>query len=102
MLSPATRTITGYACACPDTDAPATPGVVLDPFGGTGTTALVADVHGRTGISVDLSHDYSRVAVWRTTDEKQRAKAAKAKPPVAAPIVELPCTPSLFDDEAAS
>jgi hypothetical protein len=30
--------ITGYACACPDTTAPATPGVVLDPFGGTGTT----------------------------------------------------------------
>ena len=34
--------LTGYACACPDTTGPTTPAVVLDPFGGTGTTALVA------------------------------------------------------------
>jgi hypothetical protein len=64
----AQRTITGYACACPDTTAPATPGVVLDPFGGTGTTALVASAFGRVGISVDLSADYCRLAQWRTTD----------------------------------
>ena len=50
--------ITGYACACPDTTAPTTPGVVLDPFGGTGTTALVATALGRHGISVDMSADY--------------------------------------------
>jgi hypothetical protein len=52
-------------------------GVVLDPFGGTGTTALMADVSGRTGISVDLSHDYGRVARWRTTDPKQRERAVR-------------------------
>ena len=52
-------------------------GVVLDPFGGTGTTALVADVLGRDAISVDLSADYCRLATWRTTDPKQRAKAAR-------------------------
>lgn len=51
-------------------------GVVLDPFGGTGTTALVADALGRDGISVDMSADYCRVARWRTNDPKQRAKAA--------------------------
>jgi DNA modification methylase len=68
-------TITGYACACPDTTAPTTPGVVLDPLGGTGTTALVASVHGRVGISVDLSADYCRIARWRTTDPKQRERA---------------------------
>ena len=73
------RTITGYACACPDTSAPATPGVVLDPFGGTGTTALVADVLGRDAITVDLSADYCRLAEWRTTDPKQRAKAARVE-----------------------
>ena len=72
-------TITGYACACPDTTAPTTPGVVLDPFGGTGTTALVADVLGRHGISVDLSADYCRLAEWRTTDPGQRAKAARVE-----------------------
>lgn len=60
-------------------------GVVLDPFGGTGTTALVASVLGRHGISVDLSRDYCRLAQWRTTDPKQRARVAKrddlARPP---------------------
>ena len=58
-------------------------GIVVDPFGGTGTTALVADTLGRTGISVDLSHDYSRLARWRTTEPAQRASALQVeKPPV--------------------
>ena len=89
--------ITGYACACPDTSAPATPGVVLDPFGGTGTTALVADVLGRDGITVDLSADYCRLAQWRTTDPKQRAKAARVEP------VDAPSTdqPDLFEESAS-
>ena len=88
--------ITGYACACPDTTAPTTPGVVLDPFGGTGTTALVADVLGRDGITVDLSADYCRLAQWRTTDPKQRAKAARVEP-VDAPS---PDQPDLFEEPA--
>ena len=90
------RTLTGYACACPDTSAPATPGVVLDPFGGTGTTALVADVLGRDAITVDLSADYCRLAQWRTTDPGQRAKAARveAVDPVS------PDQPDLFGDPA--
>ncbi|MFI6296788.1 DNA-methyltransferase [Nonomuraea sp. NPDC050790] len=50
-------------------------GVVADPFGGTGTTALVASVLGRTGISVDRSADYCRIAQWRTTDPGERARA---------------------------
>jgi DNA modification methylase len=68
-------TVTGYACACPATTAPATPGVVLDPFGGTGTTALVAHALGRHGISVDMSADYCRLAAWRTSDPKELARA---------------------------
>ena len=40
-------------------------GVVLDPFGGTGTTAMVARALGRYGISIDLSRDYLRLARWR-------------------------------------
>jgi hypothetical protein len=72
-----TVTITGYACACPDVSAPTRPSVVLDPFGGTGTTALMAMVMGRDGVSVDLSGDYCRAAEWRTTDPKERAKAEK-------------------------
>lgn len=58
-------------------------GTVLDPFGGTGTTALVADVVGRHGVSVDMSADYCRLAAWRTTDPSQRAAAMQVeKPPV--------------------
>jgi DNA modification methylase len=71
------RERSGYACACPDTTAPATPGVVLDPFGGTGTSALVAAMHGRQGISVDASGDYCRLAEWRCSDPKQRERAAR-------------------------
>lgn len=51
-------------------------GVVLDPFGGTGTTAMVARALGRTGISVDLSADYVRLASWRVFDSDGAAKVA--------------------------
>lgn len=47
---------------------PTRPSVVLDPFGGTGTTAMVARALGRIGISIDLSHSYSRAARWRCLD----------------------------------
>lgn len=40
-------------------------GVVLDPFGGTGTTAGVAQTCDRIGISSDLSADYCRLAEHR-------------------------------------
>ena len=94
----ADRRITGYACACPDTTAPTTPAVVLDPFGGTGTTALVASVLGRHGITVDMSADYCRLAAWRTSDPGQRAKAARVdKPPVEA-VGQL----DLFDMEGTA
>ena len=68
-------TITGTACACPTPDAPTRPAVVLDMFGGTGTTAIVASALGRHGVSVDLSADYHRIARWRDQDGGLRAKA---------------------------
>jgi site-specific DNA-methyltransferase (cytosine-N4-specific) len=55
-------------------------GVVLDPFGGTGTTALVATMLGRTGITVDASADYCRLAEWRAGDPKERARAVGLDP----------------------
>ena len=78
-----------------DWDAPPTrPAVVVDPFGGTGTTALVADVLGRTGYSFDMSADYCRLARWRTRDPGERARALGVpKPP---PVPEG--QGSLFDD----
>jgi DNA modification methylase len=57
-------------------------GTIVDPFGGTGTTALVASVLGRVGITVDLSVDYGRLARWRTQDPGERARALGVpKPP---------------------
>jgi DNA modification methylase len=50
-------------------------GVVLDPFGGTGTTAGVAHTLGRHGISIDLSADYSRLAQWRIRDSGDFSKS---------------------------
>jgi DNA modification methylase len=82
------RALGGHVCACPEPTAPTRPGVVLDPFGGTGTTALVAKALGRHGISVDMSADYCRLAEWRTNDPAQLAKAARrpfkpSAPPIA-------------------
>ena len=79
---PTAQRITGYVCACPEPDAPTRPGVVLDPFAGTGTTMLAALALGRVGVGVDLSADYCRLARWRTTDRAELAKAMQVpKPP---------------------
>lgn len=40
-------------------------GMVLDPFGGSGTVALAAKILGRRAISLDLSAGYTRLARWR-------------------------------------
>jgi hypothetical protein len=53
---------------------PTRPTLVLDPFGGTGTVAMVARALGRHAVTVDLSHAYSRAARWRITSDN----AAKA------------------------
>jgi len=73
-----------------------TPGVVLDPFGGTGTVALMAKALGRDGISVDLSRDYVRLAEWRTSDPGQLAAALQVDKPE--PIA--PDQLNLFEDTA--
>jgi hypothetical protein len=50
-------------CEC---DASARPQLVLDPFVGSGTTALVARGLGRRCIGIDLSADYLEIAAGRT------------------------------------
>ena len=90
-------TITGYACACPDTSAPTTPAVVLDPFCGTGTTPAVAHALGRHGIGIDLSADYLRLADWRCNDPVLRAKVLRVERPKAVPDGQL----DIFGGEAA-
>jgi hypothetical protein len=76
------RRITGYACACPDNSAPARPSLVVDPFGGTGTTALVASAYGRDAVTIDMSADYCRLAEWRTADQGERARVLHQPKPV--------------------
>ena len=92
-----TATITGYACACPDTTAPTRPSVVLDPFSGTGTTPAVAHILGRHGIGIDLSADYLRLAEWRCNDPALRAKVLRVDKPKAVPDGQL----DIFGGEAA-
>jgi DNA modification methylase len=52
-------------------------GLVLDPFGGTGTVAMVARALGREALHVDLSTDYLKLAKWRVFESGQWAKAVR-------------------------
>jgi hypothetical protein len=45
------------------------PCVVLDPFGGSGTTAHVARKHGRHAILIELNHDYCELAAKRLAQQ---------------------------------
>lgn len=56
---------------------PTTPAVVLDPFAGTGTVPMVARALGRTGIGVELSKDYVRLANWRVFRSGHGARAER-------------------------
>lgn len=44
-------------------------GTVLDPFGGAGTTGMVADRHGRNAILIELNPDYAEMARKRISDD---------------------------------
>lgn len=63
------------ACHC---RSPSRPGIVLDPFMGSGTTALTAEQHGRDWIGIELNPDYAelaekRLAEWRTKHTNKNA-----------------------------
>ena len=60
-------------------------GTILDPFGGTGTTAIVAHHLGRHGISNDLSQDYANIANWRLTDKKLEHRIKTRSTPSTSP-----------------
>jgi DNA modification methylase len=66
MLEPPTATTIGRApvCSC-EANTGAASSVVLDPFGGSGTTAAVAVGHGRQAIHVDLNPAYLELARQR-------------------------------------
>ena len=55
------------------------PGVVLDPFIGSGSTAIAAERHGRNWIGIDVNRDFARLAEERiqqaraSSDERRAA-----------------------------
>ena len=65
-------------CPC---RAPSRRGIVLDPFIGSGTTALAAEQQGRDWIGIELNPEYAqmaeqRLAQWRTTNTKENTTNA--------------------------
>jgi DNA modification methylase len=69
MVEPPTSTTTGWAqsCACPEHQP--VPQVVLDPFGGAGTTALVADRLQRDAVMIELNRAYADLGINRVMDD---------------------------------
>ncbi|MGB2756334.1 MAG: site-specific DNA-methyltransferase [Acidimicrobiia bacterium] len=54
------------------------PGVVLDPFLGSGTTAVVAERLDRDWIGIDVNPRFAAIAQQRIEDQRQRAAPASA------------------------
>lgn len=50
-------------------------GTVLDPFGGAGTTGMVAERFGRDAILIELNHDYARIAQDRLRSAMVRVES---------------------------
>ncbi len=62
-------TTIGWKQSCKCEPAPPVPGVTLDPFGGTGTTGIVALRHERRAILCELSAPYLKIIKARLTPE---------------------------------
>jgi site-specific DNA-methyltransferase (adenine-specific) len=61
------------------------PGLVFDPFIGAGTTALVAERHGRDWLGLEINPNFAAAAMRRIEAERQtRTKAATRERPMAA------------------
>lgn len=76
MLKPATSRLIGYEPSC-DCGASSSPGIVIDPFIGSGTTAIVAQQHGRDYIGCDLNSEYVELGrnriIYAGDDKLRRA-----------------------------
>ena len=68
------------ACGCFDgREAVSRPGVVLDPFLGSGTVALAAEQHGRDWVGIELNPGYAALAERRLADFRAAQKTATSK-----------------------
>jgi DNA modification methylase len=61
MTEPPTSRTVGFAPGC-DCNAGVTPGTVLDPFNGAGTTGMVAVRNGRRYVGIELNPEYADLA----------------------------------------
>lgn len=66
---PLTRGEPGPACRC---GATSEPGIVLDPFMGSGTTALVAERLGRSWLGIELNPRFAALSESRVTAARQQ------------------------------
>ena len=90
------------SCAC---GAGVVPCTVLDPFGGSGTTAGVAIAHGRAAILVEPSAEYRALIPDRIRDvvaretEVPRARRVRARDAETVPALEFQALPGAGDVE---
>lgn len=63
-------TTSSKQCDCPTLDT--TPGIVLDPFMGSGTTAIAAEQHGRQWIGIELNPEFAALAQERIETEQAK------------------------------
>lgn len=62
-------------CAC---DAATERGVVLDPFMGSGTTAIAAERHGRDWMGIELNPEFARLAQRRIAEARETIEQQRA------------------------
>lgn len=75
MVSPPLAQTIGWRKVCRCDAAEPVPATVLDPFGGAGTTGLVADELGRNAILIELNPDYARIARDRIRESLGRVRS---------------------------
>lgn len=76
----ATKTV-GWAAGCDCNAGAPVPCVVLDPFGGAGTTSVVCLQNGRRSILLELNPDYIEIQkrrLWKTYNGEKAVKARAA------------------------
>jgi len=76
--APSTRTL-GFRPSC-ECDAGTAPGLVLDPFMGSGTVGMVAEQHGRDWIGFDLDERNAALVTERTKARTVGEALAKREP----------------------
>jgi DNA modification methylase len=90
------RTV-GFRSTCGCGDTATVPGVVLDPFGGSGTTGAVAVAHGRRAVLIELKPDgLAQARVGEACELRRRADAQPCLPLAVAP--EPAPQPELFKE----